>query len=357
MQVSSPLKKLFAPLVNPAVYDFWVGHLNPVWAWRRALARVLAVRQVSLDSVTLELRANRNFAGFRPGQHINLSVEIDGVRHTRSYSPCDQAHADGRLAITVKRIPGGRVSNYLCDRVRPGDVLELGPAFGEMTLPVPAQPLLLLAGGSGITPLLSQVRALTARPLENDVTLIYWARTRAELCYREELRLLAESEPRLTVRFALTGEAASEVDEFTGRPSVELLRGINNLAGRHVHACGPAGFVDSVRDLLADQVAAFHAEAFTPPKQVTREGAPVQVTLQRSGRRVSVASGKPLLGALEEQGIKLPHGCRMGICNSCACHKVSGLTRNAHDGREDAEPGSQLRICINAAQSDLVLDV
>ena len=356
MNHQNPVKRLLSPLVNPAVYDFWASHLNRTWSWERALARVVGREPASTDSVTLTLRPNRNFAGFQPGQHVHVTVEIGGVRHTRSYSPSDRVREDGLLQITVKQIPGGRVSGYLCRDIQVGDVLELSPAFGEMLLPGPARPLLLLAGGSGITPLISQLRQLTRRPLQTDVTLIYWARSREELCFREELRALAASEPRLSVLFGLTRNQAGADDERGGRPAPAWFDGLP-LQDMQVHACGPAGFVATLESLLKGKADVFHGEAFTPPAQVTEEGAPVKITLRRSGRVVSVPSGKALLPALEAQGIQLAHGCRMGICNTCVCDKVSGIARNVHDGHSDPEPGTQLKICINAAQSDLVLDV
>src|SRR5690606_32833894 len=148
------------------------------------------------------LRPNRNWrdlGSFRPGQHMNVSAEVNGVRVTRSYSLSDVPRADGRLSITVKHVEGGRLSEHLCRDARVGDVLELGQAFGQMTWVQPPQgEWLLLAAGSGITPMMSLIRSVVGagkggKPRHmpeglQGLTLVYWARTRAELCFAAELQ-------------------------------------------------------------------------------------------------------------------------------------------------------------------------
>jgi stearoyl-CoA 9-desaturase NADPH oxidoreductase len=127
------LRSWLSPLVSPAVFDFWAGRLRPGTSWDRPLARVVSRTVEARDAVTLVLQPNRHFAGFRAGQHVNVGVEVDGVRHTRSYSPSDAPRADGRVSITVRHVPGGKVSAQLCLHTRIDDVLELGPAFGALT--------------------------------------------------------------------------------------------------------------------------------------------------------------------------------------------------------------------------------
>src|SRR5690606_8570084 len=145
------LKRLASHAVSPAVVDFWVQKLMPAWSWDRCLARIVARRVEARGVVTLVLRPNRNWrdlGSFRPGQHMNVSAEVNGVRVTRSYSLSDVPRADGRLSITVKHVEGGRLSEHLCRDARVGDVLELGQAFGQMTWVQPPQgEWLLLAAG------------------------------------------------------------------------------------------------------------------------------------------------------------------------------------------------------------------
>lgn len=360
---ATSLQRLIAPLVTPAVFDFWAGKVNPVWSWERTLARVVDRRQESVDAVTLVLRPNRHFAGFWPGQHVNVSAEVNGRRVTRSYSFTGLPRADGCISITVKQISGGVLSTHLCRDTRVGDVLELGAAFGDMMLDatnplVRDRKFLLLAAGSGITPLISMTRAMAAAGMPADLTLIYWARTRDELCYVRELRELAAAMPRFKVRFMLTRDIAMQADEGEGRISDAVLQAlVPDLGQRQVSCCGPSGFVHAAIDLAGATARTFQAEAFTAPVFETGATGTVQVNLLASGRTLEVPVGQSLLSALEAQGLNPAHGCRIGICNTCACGKSAGTTQDMNTGEYSAEPVTALRLCISRASTDLTLDI
>jgi ferredoxin-NADP reductase len=355
------LARLVAPLIKPSVFDFWAGHINPAWSWERPLARIVGRRIEAQGTVTLDLKANRHCGAVLPGQHINVSAEVNGRRVTRSYSPT-QIDASGKhLSLTVKQVDGGQLSTHLCRHAQVGDALELGPAFGDMALPVAANmgPLLFLAAGSGITPLISLTRALDQAGFSQDLTLVYWASTRAELCFVAELRNLAARQPRFQVHFVLTQEAQQLSGEFTGRLNAALLTTLApDLNLRRVYACGPAGFVDTARQLSAAQAVSFLGEAFTPPAVAISDATgTVRITLALSGRTLEVSAGQALLPALEAQGMNLPSGCRMGLCNTCSCPKQSGITQHLHTGDQDSAPSSALRLCVSRACSDLTLDL
>ncbi|KFN48815.1 ferredoxin reductase [Arenimonas composti] len=352
-------RRLLGALVPPGFFDFWAGHVSKTLSFERPLARIVAVERASADAVTLVLRANRHWQGCAPGQHVSIGAEVDGRRVHRSYSPSVIDPRRRLLAITVKTIDGGLLSGHLATRAKRGDVLEIGQAYGAMTLPEdPSLPVLLLAAGSGITPLMAMLRTLARREVPTLATLLYWSRRRDQLCYVDELRALAASVPGLRVRFLLTGEAATAADEGEGRLDTELLAThVPDLALRHVYACGPGGFVDRARAVAAADAAAFQAEAFTLPDVAPATGGKVEVRLARSGRSVQVERGVPLLAALEAQGIKHPNACRMGLCNTCACGKRAGTTRHLIDGLVDSEAASALRICVSAALTDIELDL
>lgn len=354
----SRLKRLVQPLIVPQVFDFWASRLNRTWSWDRPMARITERKAESADTVTLWLQPNRHWAGFQPGQHLNVSAQIDGVRVTRSYSLTNASTGDGRLAIAVKGVEDGKLSRYLCERARIGDVLEIGQAFGEMTLPPsPQGSWLFLAAGSGITPLLSMTRALAAQGMPVPLTLVYWARTRDELCFADELKKLAAEHANFSVHFALTRETVAG-DEANGRLSEALIQTlVDDPSSRQVFACGPGGFVDTARAVLSSTAKSFHAEAFSPPPRMIEDSGSVQVTLAASGRTLTLPRGQSLLTALEAEGFKPASGCRMGICNTCSCGKSSGVTRHLHTGELFHEPASALKLCISSASTDLVLDL
>ena len=127
----SPLLEL---LTGPHGVDRYTELVSPTWTLGEARAKVVAVRRQTPRSVTLTLEPNQTFTGFRAGQHINLTVEIDGRRRTRCYSPAS-AEGAGLIELTIGRHDGGLVSSYLCDHARPGMVLGLDSVGGDFVLP------------------------------------------------------------------------------------------------------------------------------------------------------------------------------------------------------------------------------
>ncbi len=356
----SRLRRLAAPFVAPPVFDFWAQRLHPTWTWERPLARVVALAPASADAVTLTLKPNRHWAGALPGQHVNLGADIDGVRVTRSYSLDAPVSDDGRITITIKTIDGGRMSGHLRDPARVGDVLDIGAGFGEMTLPAqPDGPRLLLAAGSGITPLMAMVRQLAEQAMPVPTTLLYWSRTRAGLCFTDELRALSARHPGFDVRFVLTGDAPDAPDELAGRIDAALLdRVLADRDVRHVDVCGPGGFVAAADALFAARGCVVRSEAFTPlPRPAADDAGLVSVQLARSGRVLALPRGTALLDALEAEGLRPRSGCRMGICNTCACGKAAGETRDLRTGAAHGEPTTALKLCVSSAVTDLVLDL
>ncbi|AHY59765.1 ferredoxin reductase [Stenotrophomonas rhizophila] len=338
--------------VSEELFDFWAGRLHPLWTLRRARARLVAREQASADAVTLVLRPNRHFRGMQPGQHVTLGVDVDGRRLSRSYSPTRLA--DGTLAITVKAIEGGKVSQHLAHHAVIGEAFELGQAFGEMTVdPRQSQRLLLLAAGSGITPMRALLRQLDAAGMPGTVDLVYWARRREELCFADELAALAARHPNLRVHLALTRDphaASPRVDAYA-------FDALGDLRAAQVLVCGPGGFVDAARARLQGSVAALQFEAFTPPLLPDAETGTVQVELRRSGRTLTLPRGTSLLQALEAEGLRPASGCRMGICNTCVCGKASGVTRHTLTGDYADEPATQVKLCVNSASTDLILEL
>ncbi|WIX06408.1 ferredoxin reductase [Xanthomonas oryzae] len=349
---TSPLPaRLARRLVSPQLFDFWATRINPLWTLERPMARLVERRPASRDAATLVLQPNSHWRGLQAGQHVSLGVEIDGRRLLRSYSPT--VLADGRLAITVKAIEGGLVSRFLTHDAALGTVVSLDPAFGDMLLPSTPTPLLLLAAGSGITPMRALLQAAAQAGMPMDVDLLYWVRQRDEACFVDEFAALAAAHPRLRVQLLTTREGempAARIDTYP-------LDQISALEQRHVMACGPGGFVQAARERLQGRVAAFQAEAFSVPALDESEAGQVQVQLSRSGRTLTLPRGQSLLEGLEAQGLRPNHGCRMGICNTCACARQSGTTRHLLTGERSNESTAPVRLCISAPSTDLILDL
>src|SRR5437588_6446232 len=184
----SPLVDL---LVGPHGIDRYLELVRPTLTVCDARAEVIAVRRQTLRSVTLTLRPNAAWRGFRAGQFVRVGVEIDGVRRTRTYSPAS-SEGSSELELTITAHPDGVVSRHLREHIRPGSVLHLGDAGGEFTLPRQTpERLILISGGSGVTPVMSMLRTLRDEGYDGEIDFIHFARTAGDWLYRAEVEALA----------------------------------------------------------------------------------------------------------------------------------------------------------------------
>lgn len=354
----STKRRLLKPFVTPEQYDFWSRELGLTSAWSRCIARVIARRQETDNTVTLRLKPNRHFVGFNAGQHVNLSALINGVRITRCYSISNTPNAKGEIEITVRQEPNGVMSTWLNQQASVGSRVELGAVFGEMQPSTnPDQPLLLLAAGSGITPLMSLLRQQAADQPERDICLLYWEGKETDFCFKQELLTLHKHVPAVTVQLITTREALPTNSAISGRITLDQVAHlVPDLANRESFACGSNGFVTSVKDCLATAVKSLSTESFSPvpSAQVDAETKQFEITLAESGRVVTVNNQDNLLKQLEAEGIAVESGCRMGICNTCTCQKNSGAVAD-DNAQVNAETDTPIRLCVSRAQSDLQL--
>ncbi len=340
-------------LLTPHGVDSYLGLLHPMLTVHELRAEVTAVHRPSPDAVTLLLRPTRQWQGFRAGQHVRLVVEIDGVRRTRCYSPASSPYRANELELTVKAHQEGLVSRFLYRHAVAGMVVGLSQADGEFTLPRPRpERVLLISGGSGITPVLSMLRTLCAEGYRGDLTFLHYARSEADMPYRTELAELAARHDNVEVRVL---EPRTH-GYFSRR---QLLDAAPWYAEALTYACGPAALLDVVRQLFeaAGLGGRLSTEQFTPPAIVVEEGrATGEVIFSRSGLRVR-NSGKTLLEQAEGAGLSPEHGCRMGICFSCTQVKKTGCVRNVLTGDTSSENGEEIQLCISAPAGDVEIDV
>ncbi|MCF6385543.1 ferredoxin reductase [Mycobacterium sp. MBM] len=339
----SPLLNL---LTGPHGVDRYTEIVDPTWTRAQARARVVAVRRQTPRSVTLTLQPNRTFTGFRAGQHINLSVEIDGRRRTRCYSPAS-AEGSTLIELTIGRHDGGLVSTYLCDHARPGMVVGLDSVGGDFVMPdVRPRRMLFVSGGSGITPVLSMVRTLRAEGFTGEIAFVHYARSAAEACYREELDAL----PGVRVLRGYTRDTAGS--DLQGRFGPEHLAAAMPDPDA-VFVCGPAVLIEAVRETFPQA----YSESFVPPEfALPAETSGGTITFADSGVEV-VDDGQPLLAQAEAAGLNPESGCRMGICHSCTRFKKSGAVRNLITGAVSTADGEDIQICVTAAVGDVAIEL
>ncbi len=347
---------------TPHGIDRYVELVAPTWSSTEVRGRIVGVRHGTTDSVTLTIRPNGLWTGFTPGQFTQLSVEIDGVRHTRCYSMATSAHTADTFELTVKAHPQGTVSRFLKQHAAVGMVVGLTPASGEFTLPAvrPAD-LLLMSGGSGITPVMAMLRTLCAEGHDGTVTFAHYSLTADDMIYRDELERLAAAHPNVRlVRIFTDAPGTGDLDGFL---TVDQLDAIHRAwRTTETYLCGPAPLLDGARTLYAEAGASdrLHTEAFTLT-QVLAEAGAVDGMLRFGAAGRSVANdGRTILEQAEAAGLSPEHGCRMGICHTCTRSLTCGTVRNVVDGElttAPAETGVAIRVCVSAPVGDAQVDL
>lgn len=349
-KLKMPLTTLGESIVDQHAINFWAQKLNPLWSFNQALGEIVHIETAARDMLSFKIRVNRLFKFGEAGQHHPVFVVIKGIRYERSYSltRLDQQH----VLLTVKQVNAGKVSNWLAEQAKVGDIIEFGQPFGDMTLPEQAHPMILLAAGSGITPMLSILEALDQKTeFSVPVTLWYWVKHNQEAAFITRFEALARKYPNFSYQVFATQE-----QQAAPRLDASYLTQLQNLEQSVVYACGPSGFVSTAEPLFGS-VKLFKSEAFSMSLGDMSDTGFVNITLTRSKKTVSIPKGQSILVSLEHQNIKPAHGCRMGICNKCVCNKVEGATKNLVNGAQSTEPGNALKICVNSAQTDLVIDL
>ncbi|HEX5142885.1 MAG TPA: iron-sulfur cluster-binding domain-containing protein [Mycobacterium sp.] len=334
---------LLSVLTGPHGIDSYTELVDRAWTEREARATIAGVRRQTRRSVTLVLQPNQlgaqSFAEFRAGQHITVTVEIDGRRHTRCYSPAN-AEGSSTIELTIGRHDGGRVSTYLYDHARVGMVVGIGAPAGDFTLGSERR-VLFISGGSGITPVLSMLRTRATRGLDGEVAFVHYARNPADATYVEELAAMRG------VR-VLHGYTRSDVGGLDGRVSAEHLQSALD-APDAVYVCGPPALMQSVHAMYPQA----RSESFAPPTLGSAG--------ESSGGRVLFADsavtvtddGRSLLEQAEAAGLSPESGCRMGICHSCTRRKTSGAVKNLITGAVSSAADEDVQICVSAPAGDV----
>lgn len=326
------------------------GVIHPLLSSRQLRAQVTRVVPAGPRSATVSFRPAPGWQQHRAGQWVRVGVEIDGVRHWRSYSLSTAPGEDP--AITVTDI--GRVSGALVRRVRPGDLLYLDQPQGDFVLPEHPRPLLMLTGGSGITPVMAMLRTLAGRRDDADVVVIHTVPTPADALFTDDLAAVAASAPGIRVVTWFSRER--------GRLDLTTVDALDALCPdwrtRAAYVCGPEGLVADAERLWASlgADASLTLERFSVPRVAVPAGAGGVVTFGRSDREVAVPGDTCLLDAGEGAGVPLPSGCRMGICRTCLTRLEAGSVRNLTTGEVHGEPGDLIRTCISAPAGPVHLD-
>ncbi len=347
---------LVRSFTSPLLPDDYLELLNPLWSTRELRGRIERIERESADAVSVLIKPGWEWPGHRPGQYLRLGIEVDGVHHWRAYSLTSApGREDGCIAITPKLVDGGKVSPFLFGRAKPGAIVRLGGVEGTFVLPRVLPPrLLFISAGSGITPIISMLRALAGRGELRDAVHIHSSRGADGVIFARELAELDAANAGYALELRLTGEQ--------GRLApADLERVCADWRERETFLCGPKGLLQAIDEhwRRSGDARRLHVERFQPDERVGdgERGAGGTIRFLASGLEASSDGEQPILIAGERAGATLPHGCRMGICHSCVGRLRAGRVRDLRSGRVHGQPGELLQTCVNAPEGAVEIEL
>lgn len=359
---------------SPLKPKFWSGPLR-VARIVQETHNVKTFRLESVDGGALPFE-------HQPGQHMNLSLQIEGRRVNRSYTiaspPTRRAHCE----LTIKREEMGVASRHLHDTLREGDLLSVGAPAGKFTFSGPeSEGIVLIAGGVGITPLMAIVRALTDRAWKGDIYFFVCVRNEQEIIFERELKELAKRFANLKVCVTLSRPERVDWGGRCGRITPELLSAaVPNLGQRPCYVCGPEEMMGATTKMLRElgvpesriQLEAFvypaKAEAGSAADQMAAkapgvegvssvgaatfdpgESGPPSVTFSVSGKTVPLSPAQTILEAGESVGLDLAFECRSGICGTCKTRLLAGsVTMDVQDALSSKDKADNMILLCQA---------
>lgn len=365
----------------------------PIWQGLDTPLYITDIIQETHDVYTFRFQGNPlcRFI-YWPGQFCTLVLNINGKKVLRSYTISSTPSRPFVLEITVKRVPGGLVSNWLPDNLKIGDRVDIAGPKGKFCLmpgKIPPR-ILLIAAGSGITPLMSMVRWLCDVSANVDIRFFYSARSPEDIIFHNEIELLTSRykmfEPVLITSTRSTGSAWTGLRGRINREMLEMVA--PDIHERQIYMCGPPGFMETVKKILGEPILGhpfklsnLHIESFSgvrtaaeekstpptgtaavslaqPPQAEETPAVSLAVEFVRSGKKVSTDGKTPLLDIAEEQDVDLDYGCRSGSCGACKARLLKGkVDMESEEGLEPEEKDNgYILTCVAMPLTDCILD-
>lgn len=354
-----------------------------VWANGRHLVRCVRVIQETWDVKTFCFNAEQSIMFFfKPGQFVTLELEIDGEQVMRSYTISSSPSVPYSFSITVKRVPGGRVSNWLHDNLKQHDELAVHGPVGQFNcIDNAAEKVLLLSGGVGITPLMSMARWFFDTNADVDMTFVHSARTPNDIIFQRELEHMCSRVSNFSLSVICErmeiGQAWNGYRGYLDKSKMEMVA--PDYLNRRIFCCGPTPYMRAIKKLLIESgfdMDYYHEESFgATPDDVAhdaleqaeiavkeaeeiKDGDMFTVDFTASGMSVQVPPGETVHAAAGRLGLNIPKACGVGICGTCKVLKKSGNVNIQHNGGitdEDLAEGYILS-CCSVPTSDLSID-
>ena len=360
--------------------------LNPVttqtWANGRHIVRCVKVIQETWDVRTFCFMADQPILFFfKPGQFVTLELEIDGQPIMRSYTISSSPSVPYSFSVTIKRVPGGKVCNWLHDTLHEGQELAVhGPVGLFNAIDFPSPKVLYLSGGVGITPCMSMARWFYDTNANVDMTFIHSARSPKDIIYHRELEHMASRIDNFSLHLICEkhglGEPWAGYRGYLNHKMLELM--VPDFLEREVFCCGPTPYMNAVKRLLevaGYDMSRYHEESFgaTPPEaradavEQAEQAADApeidaadlhQVEFTASGKSIRVAPGETVHAAAAKLGLMIPKACGMGICGTCKVMKLGGEVEMEHNGgiTEDDEAEGFILSCCSVPKGDVRIE-
>ncbi len=353
------------PFNDPATWQAIARCFNPDYRTGGYRVRVVDVIDETINTKTFVLQSNRHWLGSRwrvhkAGQHIQLSLTIDGRTLHRTFSISSAPSDDGCFAITVKRHAASRrkhsVTAWMFDHLNIGDRLDISPAQGDFIFNNHEDnSAFMISAGSGITPLMAMLRTRAQAAEGAAIVFIHVCKNRAELIFAQELQALAAHAPWLQLHLHFS-------DSQSGMGRFDLatcLARYPELTTAPLYLCGPSAFARAIEEQLrqAGRTNLIAQESFGgiayDSTSVSDECHEIQLT--HTKQTFTAPAKQLLLEALESVGLNPAFGCRIGICKSCQCLKRSGVVQNQRTGETSDAPNELIQLCVSTARSPLVI--
>ena len=346
--------------------------------------KVKEIERETPDAVTIHFWHPLNeVISYKPGQFITLLLPMNGEKIRRSYSMSSSPYTDVSLAVSVKAVPGGLMSNYLNEQLKVGDILEVMEPMGHFTTDLLAEnkrTVVFIGAGSGITPLISIAKSVLMVEPDSNVILIYGNRDEQSILFREKLEQLTEKyESRFRLVHTLSQPASPAWKGESGRLNrshiLKILEQFPEVDVRHAEyfICGPEGMMEEA--LVALQVLQvdsqkIHKESFASANTLKAQGEvmvheedgslkkrEITVLYEGSEFKVTVEPHQSILEAALEMDIDLPYSCQAGMCTACLGRCVSGKVQlDEEDALSEAERNAGFILtCVAHPMSDDVI--
>lgn len=318
----------------------------------------LKVREVvkeTEDTVTIYFEQPEPYLEYKPGQYLTVLLDVDGKQERRSYSLCTSPYVDPYPGITVKRVSEGVISNFLNDKIRPGKSIEVMKPMGHFTLDFHSKNkthYVMVAAGSGITPIMGLLKSVLVNEPHSGVTLIYCSRSEGQIIFRKALDELKEKyADRLRIINNLT-QPSESWDGLKGRLDAQRIKELilqhprPETSDTKYLICGPTGIMQATLEALDElgvDRATVHKESFfiaptgSEEKAIATQESPlilsqeVTVVVEGEEYQFEVAPEQTILEAGLEEDVDMPYSCQSGLCTSCRGKLISGKVKMDED--------------------------